>query len=499
MSPSTSEVTSRTSNSSSRDRFDLDFSGIHEQIDPADVRRQDRIVARIRPRDGDATFHSIQVWRLSPLGIELVNSTTHPYHRGDKVDLEITIGGQRTYFEGLVVDRVESNDAINLVGIRISDRTQRSTPKLEQRRSTRWICSEDFYPTCVSPTPGRYNEYVYFRIRDISKDGFQLVCSLRNKYLIVGTQLNLTSSFPMVGDLSLSVKVVRIGIDTHQGKDRLIVGTEFLGLSQAAKNTIGQYLLQFSDAQSLEDLRKDGFFPESVSRGTDYYFLKSEEDYESVLELRLQAHKAGNTVAGELTPSDMGDIFDANSRIVVGKYKGEIIASARVHFNVLDEPMEHEQFLDWPATLPRRDQIFELTRVCTHPKFRSNDLLASLLRFIASTCLQPQRPWVLVSSTDKLLPFYEKIGLQATGMTYDHPVFLGNQNVLLSNGFDIILGKSTHPIYWNAIWKDVYSYLVESGLLSPDPMDRARIRVFKMLAPLAALLYRLSKTPKKRR
>lgn len=485
--------------SGSRDKFDLDFSAIHDSIFPADVRTQDRIVARIKSREEDSNFRDLQVWKLSPLGVELVNDPANPNEKGDKVDLEITIGGQRTYFEGLVVDLVKQNDSISLIGIRISDKPQYAIADGEKRRSVRWICSEDFYPTCVSPTPGRYNEYIYFSIRDISRDGFQLVCSLRNKYLIVGTQLNLTASFPMVGDLSLPVRVARIGIDTIQGKDRLVVGTEFVGLTQTAKNTIGQYLLQFTTAESLEDLRNAGFFPPAISRGTDYYFLKTEADYEQVLALRLLAHQDGNTVAEDLSPADMGDIFDTKSRIIIGKYNGEIIASARVHFNVLEEEMEHEQHISWPSELPRRDQIFELTRVCTHPKFRSNDLLASLLRFIAATCLQPQRPWVLVSSTDKLVPFYEKIGLADTGLRYDHPIFHGNQNVLLSNAYDILLGRSVHPIYWNALWKDVYGYLVDSGVLTPEPMDRARIRTYKALAPLTKLLFRFSQTPKKTR
>ncbi|MCZ6642417.1 MAG: hypothetical protein O7F71_12635, partial [Gammaproteobacteria bacterium] len=403
--------------SGSRDRFDLDFTEVHEAVFPADVRSQDRIVARIKKRDDDSAFHPIQVWKVSPLGIELVEPEKN-YRKGEKIDLEITIGGQRTYFEGLVVDLVVDNKAIRLIGIRLSKKHNPPETDGEKRRSVRWLCSEDFYPTCVSPTPGRYNEYIYFQICDISKEGFQLLCSLRNKYLIPGIQLNLTASFPMVGDLSLSVRVARIGISSTKGRDHLVVGTEFISLNQTTKNIIGQYLLQFTDAESLDDLRGAGFFPSSMSKGTDFYFLKSEADYEEVLKLRLKAHQAGGTVEEEAKPADMGDMFDTNSRIIIGKHQGEVIASARVHFNVLEEDMEHEHYFSWPAELPRRDQIFEITRVCTHPKFRSGDLLASLLRFISATCLQPQRPWVLVSSTDELLPFYEKIGLEFTGITY---------------------------------------------------------------------------------
>ena len=482
--------------SGSRDRFDLDFSEIHEAIIPAEVRSQDRIVARIKKRDGDSSFQPIRVWKVSPLGIELVDDPEQNFRKGDKVDLEIIIGGQRTYFEGLVVDLVIDNDAIRLIGIRLSNKRRLVETEGEKRRSVRWLCSEDFFPTSVCPTPGRYNEYIYFQIRDISTEGFQLLCSLRNKYLIPGTQLNLTASFPMVGDLSLPVRVVRTDISSERGKDYLVVGTEFISVSQATKNTIGQYLLQFTDAETLDELREAGFFPSSMSKGTDFQFLKSESDYEEVLNLRLRAHQAGGTVEDATGAADMGDMFDTNSRIIVGKHKGEVITSARIHFNVLEEDMEHERYFEWPAELPRRDQIFEITRVCTHPKFRSGDLLASLLRFISATCLQPQRPWVLVSSTDDLLPFYEKIGMKNTGITYEHPMYKGNQNVLLSNAYDILLGKSTHPLYWNAVWKDVHKYLVDSGILVPDPMDRARIRAYRLMAPISKIVYGFSRKPR---
>ena len=478
--------------SGSRDRFSLDFSEIHETVFPADVRAQDRIVARIRKRVENSNFESIRIWKVSPLGIELVQNENSKFDRGDKVDLEITIGGQRTHFEGLIVDLVRKNEDIDLIGIRLSNRERDLESAGEKRRSIRWICSDDFFPTCVSPTPGRFNEYIYFQIRDISKEGFLLICSLRNKYLIPGMQLNLIASFPMVGDISLPVCVVRVGITSERGKDYLVVGTKFVSLSRGAKNVIGQYLLQFTDAETLDDLRSADFFPKSVAKATDFYFLKSESDYEEVLDLRLAAHRAGNTISTEVNVLEMGDIFDTNSRIIVGKHKGKIIASARIRFNVLEEPMEHEQYFDWPDYLPRRDQIFEVTRVCTHLNFRRNDLLAALLQFICATCIQPQRPWALFSSTDDLLSFYSKAGLKQTGISYSHPMYRGNQNVLLTNTFDLLLGKTSDPMYWNTLWRDVCSYLVDSGVVTPEPMDRARISVYKLFYPIASLFYKIS-------
>ena len=485
--------------SDSRDRFDLDFSAIHESVVPTDIRDHDRVLARVRRRDSTEEFKPMRVWRLSPLGVELVNSTECSLEKSDRIDLEIIVGGQRSTFNGLVVDLVRQNNEITLVGVRLSQRERPTSHDQEQRRSIRWICSEDFYPTCVAPTPGRFNEYMYFQIRDISREGFQLLCSLRNKYLIPGTLLTLTASFPMIGDASVSARVTRIGITSERDKDYLVVGTEYVELSDNARNIIGQYLLQFSNAETLSDLRNAGFFPASLAKGTDFYFLKTEEDYEAVLDLRFKAHLHGGTVESSLSPKDMSDNHDANSRIIVGKHKGKVIASARVRFNTLEEPMEHESYVEWPSNFPRRDNIFEITRVCTDPDFRQQDLLAGLLKFIGTTCIQPQRPWAVVSSTDTMVPFYEKIGLNRSGLTYIHPLFKGTQNILLTNAIDVMSGKDAHPIYWNAIWSDVYSYLLDAGIITPNPLDHARVKAYRLLKPLGILLANISKSPRRRR
>jgi len=483
----------------SRDKFDIDFSDIHASIFPTDIRDYDRVVARVRPRDTGEDFREVRVWRMSPLGVELVCADDESIlTKAKKIDLELTVGGQRTSFEGLVVDVVKENKNITLAGIRLSDPKEATHSDKDKRRSKRWLCGEDFFPTCVSPTPGRFNEYMYFQIRDVSRDGLQLICSLRNKYLIPGTQLNLTASFPMVGALSLTVRITRVGITSERDKDYLVVGTEYASLSQNARNIIGQYLLQFGNAESLADLREAGFFPQSVAKGTDFYFLKTETDYEEVLNLRLIAHRAGGTVDDGVSVHDMSDRYDSNSRIIVAKYRGQIVASARIHYSPLEEEMEHEQYVDWPTQYPRRDSIFEITRVCTHPGFRSNDLLAGLLKFIATTCIQPQRPWVLISTTDAMLPFYQKIGLQKANLEYEHPVYKGRQNVLLTNALDIVRGRAVHPIYWNAIWKDVYGYLIETGVLKPEPIDHARVRAYKALYPVALMVAGISKRPRKK-
>ena len=250
----------------SRD-FDFDFSGIHEIVAPADVRINDKIVARIRARSiHGSEYKSIRVWRLSPLGVELIGGEGFSFRGGEPIDLEIVVRGQRSSFEGLVVDVVQESPDLQLIGIRLSKRVSRGESVGEKRRSPRWLCSNEFFPTCVGPSPGRFNDYIYFQIRDVSSEGLQLTCSLRNKYLIPDVRLTLTASFPMIGETVLSLKIIRVGISSESGKDHLVVGTEFLSLGSHAKRTLGQYLVQFSNLETLDELRDQGLVAESISR-----------------------------------------------------------------------------------------------------------------------------------------------------------------------------------------------------------------------------------------
>jgi hypothetical protein len=117
--------------------------------------------------------------------------------------------------------------------------------------------------------------------------------------------------------------------------------------------------------------------------------------------------------------------------------------------------------------------------------------MAGLLRVMAATCFQPQRPWVVISSTDELKDFYVKVGFEDTGLVYEHPVYKGNQRIMLTRASDMLIGKSSHPIFWNAVWRPVFDHLVETGILRPEPIDRARIRVYKLMYPVAQLWFRL--------
>jgi predicted GNAT family N-acyltransferase len=480
-------------------KYDLDFSAIHQSSRPTDIRDYDRVVARIRLRDLDHAFFNVKLWKMSPLGVEIVHpkDLLRQFEKGDAIDLELIISGQRMSFEGLVVDLVQQNENIKLIGIRLSRRVERSATE-ERRGSPRWLCSDHYFPTCVATSPFVLHEITNFQVRDISTDGMLLICSLDNSYLLPEMKLRLTVNFPMIGDFVAMVKVARVGFSSAGGKDMLAVGVEFLQMTANMKSVIAQYLIQFSNINSLDEIKSWGLNPTSLTKAINFYFIKSEEDYREVLSLRRIAHLADDNFEDTaVTDEDMGDIYDAESRILVGRYKDKIVTTARIRFNSLEEPLEHESHLKWPETLPRRDQIVEVSRAANHPEFRHSDLLIGLFQFIAATCIREEKPFFVIGSWAKMVSFYEKLGFTDTGLSHGEPLWKYPQHIMIADGMKGLLGKSVNPIYWNLVWRVVAEHMIESGILEPKGLDKVRFHLFKLLGPLATLVRKLRSNPRK--
>lgn len=465
------------------------LQSIHDKVVPADIRENERILARIRARnEGDAgEFEQIRVWRLSPLGVELLATEANSdFSKGASIDLELTIVGQRSFFQGLVVDVLEHHRLGIIYGIRLSGKAPERRPNDERRQSNRWLCSDQFLPVAVAPAPGRFDDFMHFKIRDISGEGFQLTTSLRNKFLVPGMNLKMTVGFPMGSVVPIDATIVRTSIESFGSSDQLVVGVTADNPSTLSRRVIGQYLIQFSNAESLDVIRQSGYPHESVSRSTTFYYLKSEEDYRAVLKLRLEANRKAGQLGNAQKPEDVGDIIDMHSRILVAKRADKVIGTARFRFAEIEEPLEVEKYARWPRNMPRRDEILEVSRLATDPSFRQSDLLAGLFKYACSTCLTPERPWIVMSCMSKYIPFYKKIGFRQTDIVYEDPHWSEPLNVMIADSYAAIKGTGVHPVYWNLIWREVCEFLAENGLTTLSRRDRLRMAVYRLFAPLAA-------------
>lgn len=482
-----------------RDFTDIDYKDVHDIVFPADVRETDLIRAKIRISGSDDADAEVRVWKLSPLGIELLVDSPSIYSKGDSVSLAIRVGRQTTKFEGLVVEIADhTREGKLLLGVRIHKRQADRLVETNRRSSTRWVCSSQFYPVAIAANPIQFNDFVYITVRDISSGGMRALTSLRNKFLVPGMTLDWQISFPLTGHAILKTKVSRATLTADNGKDYLELGMEFVDLSRNDRELIGQYLVQFSDADSLEEIRNEGFYPVSLTKGIDYSYIKNEADFREVLELRLIANRQVEKIPGEYTAEDMADIFDSRSRIIVGRHKGRIVGTARITLVEANENLETEQFIALPDYFPRRDQIVECSRAATHPEYRRGDLLYSLIQHLAITSLQAKRHFALLSTTEELAPMYMALGFQRADLTYSHPLYPSKtQHVLFLNIPNALSGSNVNAVVWNVVWRRVLDYVNEQNLW-PERISNTRTKLYRIIDPISNLMLRVQKRLKRR-
>ena len=102
---------------------------------------------------------------------------------------------------------------------------QRVLP-LERRRQVRWLCSDEFHPTGVASNPAKSNDFILFRVLDVSPSGLRLQTSLRNNFIVRGMRLDVIVSFPMVSQITVRLTVQNVSFISRNKKEFLAVGAQ---------------------------------------------------------------------------------------------------------------------------------------------------------------------------------------------------------------------------------------------------------------------------------
>lgn len=470
---------------------DEDTSPVHGPFTPADVREGEAITARVVSLDPNVFLNSeLRVWRMSPLGIELLTGKDDQLIKGMHISLELKMGYQKSTLSGLVVDRVLEEKDQHVAHIRLVPSKESRTSDIERRDSDRWICSDQFFPTAVASNPVKFNDYLYFKIRDISFGGFKLHTSMRNKFIIPGISFECIVNFPMVSQTNMKLTVKNVRVELDGGKEVLSVGVTYNPLDDKLNKIVGNYLIQFGSVRSLEEIQNAGYLVHNVSDAIQYSYVKTKEDFEQVLRLRFDSYSAAGKIPDNKTYLDMTDQFDAKSRIILGKYKGDVVCSARMIFHQFGEELEQEKFIKWPVDLPRQDEVVEIMRACTRADFRGSDLLLGMFKYMAVTVAQAKKRWIVICATDEMIPFYQKIGFKNVGLSYQH-TGLNNivHHIMLANFVDGMAGRTVDPIHWNLVWADSVEYMSQFEMIEVDPFMQIRLTIYRWFQPITKILF----------
>jgi predicted GNAT family N-acyltransferase len=464
--------------------------GVHGTVFPADVRAGDPVSARVRAAGARADRDApSQIWRISPLGVELVRPPElGPVDVGTPLDVTLRVGASVATFRGLAVAGTAMERGRELIALRWA--ANEPAAEGEKREASRWPCGADYTPTGITPNAVRYDDFVHFRVVDISRTGMQLHTSLRNKFLIPGVEFEATCNFPTLGQVRLDFRVVHARVIQEGTRRVLSVGVEYAAADPSAMEIIGQYLLQFGPGASVKDLTAEGFRIRSSSRAFEFGAVATDDDYREVLHLRRLAYVHAKKISDDVKDVEMADAFDARSRILVARYRGRIVGTLRLMFpRSSSDPLKHEDYLALPPTLPPRDQLVEVSKACTHPDFRGSDLFYSLLKHAGLVTIQAGRRYVLMSCTEKLVPIYERFGMRRVDAGYVHPSMRLAHHLMMVDVARAVSGKGVNPLFWNlAGGSELWSFATRCGAIPSSPWLTARVRVWRLFRPLAALV-----------
>src|SRR5688500_15013870 len=131
---------------------------LHAPFYPVDVRDGDRIFARVTAVTDTSSETTYQVWRISPLGIELLlKKGDQRIPIGTRVRLRVQLGDDSNEFVGSIVTSQHSEGDRELLGIRWHQAELKEASETDRRARPRWLCGSEFLPTGIAPNPMRFN------------------------------------------------------------------------------------------------------------------------------------------------------------------------------------------------------------------------------------------------------------------------------------------------------------------------------------------------------
>ena len=387
---------------------------------------------------------------LTALGITFQTDEDMRAPVGSILDTTIVSDGEEVHFKSVLVEQSENRFTARFIAPDV-------LRKDDRRESHRWNCPINFLPLAVAAAPGRFNEFMSFRVRNISRGGLELQTEVEGSFLLKGMLLRLNISLPMVGDTFLTLKVLRIQGSTVGGREVLRIGGEIVEMEKTSQDLIGSYLYQFSDIDSAEQFAKPGRHAKHLS-GVDYSFAKHEEEYAQLIVLA-----AANDEAKRI-------LSQIEGRIVLGRARESLLAVGIVSHPVNERNSETGQ--------ARPDEAIRLTNLLIMTNQQSN-VVFGLVRFLATASLTCQRPYLVVNGAEELDSILASMGFRQSSQ---------NSRVRLAHPTEVLLDGRTNPFIWNLVWRKSAEYIAENSPKAIAGLTGRMFRIYKTFG-LASRIY----------
>lgn len=275
-------------------------------------------------------------------------------------------------------------------------------------------------------------------------------------------------------------------------------GTEFVveitAMTRETSEGLVRYVLTLVDIEPFE-LRKVGFETNRIKDIINYRFVRSQQEYYEVLQLRHITYAAVKKLSRDADLTSSSHDYDAHSRILGAWHHNRLVGSAALFFpDGKTVPFEVQKCLS-PADfrkLPNPSEMMEVAGLCLHHNYRKSDILVGIFQRIFKTMIETKKTYILACCDSYLWKIYESIGFKKTGLSYtvmknNRPLTL---HVILVHRHVGAYGWSLDPMRWQEIYAGMSDFLDSQGKLprSPrhlavSPIYKAYIRSMNLLNP----------------
>lgn len=409
-----------------------------------------------------------EVVEISAEGLTLAipKSSESVPNRGTEVYLSIEIRGYQTVeLPAICVNIAESfHSRSELFRVGFSYlRPPAPQHESDRRSAQRFLCNETFQPIASCHEAIFFHEPLIFRIHEISSKGAKLRIGSNNINIIPGLKLSLKILIPGEGSFSTDVQIVSIKASAEFSL--LEVGVVWLDPSSKFLTAFSDYL--FSTCQyPLRALSEAGLVPLDSYKGLIITSPSSPAEWAQLLELRLMAYHQVGKFGNITQSSEMLDHYDSFSRQLICKAKDKIVGSVRIVFVDKDkDKCEHQNLgIKVPEWLWEKGFV-EVSRLCTHPDYRSGDILPLLVQHMGRTIYQAGYRYLLSNCNDNMWPIYRAFGWKKTGVRFG--AFGTNDcNLLTMDLYRVLYGKDTTWLGFNLIVSPMVAHLYFRGFLS---------------------------------
>ncbi|NVJ59631.1 MAG: GNAT family N-acetyltransferase [Gammaproteobacteria bacterium] len=414
-----------------------------------------------------------------------VNEDTH-LSVGSQITATFPIDGKESIVHGFIKSKVDSQNGW------ILSIQQTQTPFAVRgvndfRTSRRWKCNSKYQPTGVCESPIALSSKLFFRALEVSKSGWTLVTSLRNEGIEPGQQLKTSMQLPTIGPFKLNLTVVHVRRREVDGEVQLVIGVKYKTKSKSFFAALAQYLLQFNADATAKALYKEGLKTRAISEAVTFKTVETQQEYEEVLALRLYSYGQAQKI-NATDPSKVISKHDHWDNIFIAKHHGSVIACVLLITPNENQLLEIEEDLNCRIddVIPKREEVVEITKLCTHSEYRGGDLIAGLFREMGVFCLEKNRTTVICGTDDKLAPLYLNCGFKETNYNYTIERYGNLQHRCLKGDVitSVLGGKLVNPIIWSYLWRPCVEYFSKRNQNKLTFRQNMHLKIHRFFTPI---------------